>query len=86
MGSLLRFKLEEFIGHFKLRAFVETGTARGDSLAYAASRPEFEHLLSCEIMPLLAAGAGAVVFATGSRTWTAPCRCPSCTVVGSSAC
>lgn len=57
MGSLMRFKLAEFVECYKLRTFVETGTARGDSLAYAAMRPEFEQLLSCEIMPLLAAGA-----------------------------
>ncbi len=57
MGSLLRFRLDEFINNFALQTFVETGTARGDSLAYAAERPEFLHLLSCEIEPLLAAGA-----------------------------
>ena len=57
MGSLMRFKLEEFIIRFELRTFIETGTARGDSLAYASTRPEFESLLSCEIEPLLAAGA-----------------------------
>lgn len=57
MGSLMRFKLDDFVQVYGLRAFVETGTARGDSLAYAAQRPEFETLLSCEIEPLLAAGA-----------------------------
>lgn len=57
MGTLMRFKLEEFVERFNLKTFVETGTARGDSLAYAASFKKFEHLLSCEIMPLLAAGA-----------------------------
>lgn len=57
MGSLMRFKLEEFVTAYQLKTFVETGTARGDSVAYAAMRPEFEVLLSCEIEPLLAAGA-----------------------------
>lgn len=57
MGSLMRFKLDEFIERNHLQTFVETGTARGDSLAYAAERPEFQHLLSCDIEPLLAAGA-----------------------------
>jgi len=57
MGSLMRFKLDEFVERFKLQAFVETGTGRGDSLAYAATRTEFAAILSCEIEPLLAAGA-----------------------------
>lgn len=57
MGSLMRFRLDEFTTAYGIEAFVETGTARGDSLAYAASRPQFKHLLSCEIEPLLAAGA-----------------------------
>lgn len=57
MGSLMRFRLDEFIAEFDLKTFVETGTARGDSVAYAAGRAEFQHLLSCEIEPVLAAGA-----------------------------
>lgn len=57
MGSLMRFKLDDFVAAYRLQAFVETGTARGDSIAYAALRPEFARLLSCEIEPLLAAGA-----------------------------
>jgi hypothetical protein len=57
MGSLLRFKLDDFLSNYHLQTFIETGTARGDSLDYAAQRPEFSHLLSCEIEPLLAAGA-----------------------------
>jgi hypothetical protein len=57
MGSLLRFKLGDFVGKYGLKAFVETGTARGDSLAWAAQVPGFARLLSCEIEPLLAAGA-----------------------------
>lgn len=57
MGSLLRFKLDDFLAKFNLQTFIETGTARGDSLAYAAERQEFSQLLSCEIEPLLAAGA-----------------------------
>ena len=57
MGSLMRFRLDEFIEKHHLQTFIETGTARGDSLAYASDRPEFLHLISCEIEPLLAAGA-----------------------------
>jgi hypothetical protein len=57
MGSLLRFKLDDFISQYHLQTFIETGTARGDSLDYAAQRPEFSTLLSCEIEPLLASGA-----------------------------
>lgn len=57
MGSLLRFKLDDFVQRFNLKAFVETGTARGDSVAYAAMVKKFDHLFSCEIEPLLAAGA-----------------------------
>ena len=57
MGSLMRFKLDQFVEPNHLQTFIETGTARGDSLAYAAERPEFLHLLSCDIEPLLAAGA-----------------------------
>ena len=61
MGSLMRFRLDEFIEKNNLQTFIETGTARGDSLEYAAARPEFLHLMSCEIEPLLAAAAGAVL-------------------------
>ena len=57
MGSLQRFKLDEFVGKYGLTTFIETGTARGDSLAWAALLPQFTRLLSCEIEPLLAAGA-----------------------------
>ena len=57
MGSMLRFKLDEFAERFGLQAFVETGTARGDSVAYAAECMAFRHLLTCEIEPVLAAGA-----------------------------
>ena len=57
MGDLRRFRLDEFLSTYHLQTFVETGTARGDSLAYAAERQEFSQLLSCEIEPLLAAGA-----------------------------
>jgi hypothetical protein len=56
MGSLMRFKLDEFISTYNLQTFVETGSARGDSIDYAAKRPEFTRLLSCEIEPLLAIG------------------------------
>jgi hypothetical protein len=59
MGLLLRFKLDEFIPKYGLKTFIETGTARGESLAYAATRPEFTTLLSCEIEPLMVAGAVA---------------------------
>lgn len=57
MGDLRRFRLDEFLSTYNLQTFVETGTARGDSLAYASEREEFSQLLSCEIEPLLAAGA-----------------------------
>lgn len=59
MGLLLRFKLEDFVTTYGLRTFIETGTARGESLAYAATRPDFTALLSCEIEPLMVAGAVA---------------------------
>lgn len=57
MGSLYRFDLAPIVTKYGLKTFVETGTARGNSLAWAAGNPDFEHLLSCEIEPLLAAGA-----------------------------
>jgi hypothetical protein len=57
MGDLRRFRLDVFLSTYHLQTFVETGTARGDSLAYAAERQEFSQLFSCEIEPLLAAGA-----------------------------
>lgn len=57
MGSLMRFKLDDFVEKFGLQAFIETGTARGDSVAYAQGRAEFASIWSCEIEPLLAAGA-----------------------------
>jgi hypothetical protein len=56
MGTLLRFKLDEFISTYHLQTFIETGSARGDSIDYAAQRTEFTRLLSCEIEPLLAIG------------------------------
>lgn len=57
MGSLHRFDLAPIVSKYNLKTFVETGTARGNSLAWAAANPDFQHLLSCEIEPLLAAGA-----------------------------
>jgi hypothetical protein len=57
MGTLHRFSLAPIVEKYGLTTFVETGTARGDSLAYAAQVPGFTRLLSCEIEPLLAAGA-----------------------------
>ena len=57
MGSLFRFQLQPMIEAYGLKTFVETGTGRGDSLAWAANSQSFELLLSCEIEPLLAAGA-----------------------------
>ena len=95
MGSLMRFRLDEFIEKNNLQTFVETGTARGDSLAYAAERPEFLHLMSCEIEPLLAAGAccrfnedprvmivradSGLVHADGCQNWTFRRRCTGLT-------
>lgn len=57
MGSLARFKLGDIIAGTGVRAFVETGCARGDGLAVAAARPEFESLWSCDIEPLMAIAA-----------------------------
>lgn len=61
MGSLRRFKVEELTERHGLSTFVETGTGRGDSLIWAAQWPGFQHLLSCEIEPLLAVGAIALL-------------------------
>lgn len=57
MGSLYRFNIAPIVANYGLNTFVETGTARGNSLSWAAANPDFLHLLSCEIEPLLAAGA-----------------------------
>ncbi len=42
MGSLHRFDLAPIVSKYNLKTFVETGTARGNSLAWAAENPEYE--------------------------------------------
>jgi len=54
MGTLNSFDLSEHIG--KRSVFVETGTANGDSLAYA-TKYDFEHFYSIEIDPTCACNA-----------------------------
>lgn len=60
MGLLWAFDLPALVETFGLRRLVETGTGRGDSLAYAAAIhnsdgvPLFSQLISCEIIPVLA--------------------------------
>lgn len=56
MGTIARFDLSDLIPRWGLKHFVETGTGRGDSLAYAASvTPGFIALRSCELEPRLSA-------------------------------
>lgn len=59
MGTLAHYNLRGIAHALGLRHFVETGTAQGDGLAYAAAVPEFETLHSIEIEPKLAAAARA---------------------------
>lgn len=49
MGSIKRFDLKSLNKKYKIDFFFETGTWKGDGLAYA-SKFEFKKLLSCEIM------------------------------------
>jgi hypothetical protein len=53
MGSIKRFNIDANIKKFDIKYFFETGTWRGDGLAYAA-RYNFEKLFSIEIMPEIA--------------------------------
>ncbi len=48
MGSLAQFDVAGLVDRWGLRYFAETGTGRGDSLAYAAQF-RFEGLWSCEM-------------------------------------
>lgn len=50
MGSLKRFNLQRIIDNYGITTFFETGTWRGDGLAYACRHP-FKKLLSSEIVP-----------------------------------
>lgn len=49
MGSINRFDLNKLIKKYNVQYFFETGTWKGDGLAYASKFP-FKKLLSCEIM------------------------------------
>jgi hypothetical protein len=59
MGSLAHFNLGALAARHGLMHFVETGTARGDSLALAAALPQWRSLHSIEIVPELADSARA---------------------------
>lgn len=54
MGSLATFDLESHVRHSGCRTFVETGTGRGEGLAYAAAAG-FRNLYSVELVPDLVA-------------------------------
>ena len=55
MGTIARFDLISLSAAYGLLHFVETGTGRGDGLAYAAaSEARFRSLRSSEIEPVLA--------------------------------
>lgn len=49
MGSINRFDLNKLIKEYDIQYFFETGTWKGDGLAYASRLP-FKKLFSCEIM------------------------------------
>src|SRR5215203_484003 len=53
MGLLMRFDLGRMIQDYKIKYFFETGTFRGDGLAYALQSP-FEKLISVEVVPQIA--------------------------------
>jgi hypothetical protein len=58
VGQLSHFDLTGLAVRYSLRTFVETGTGRGDSLAYACRfSPPLIRLHSCEVHPVLAAAA-----------------------------
>jgi len=58
VGQLAHFDLTGLADRFGLRSFIETGTGRGDSLAYACRfSPPLTRLHSCEVHPALAAAA-----------------------------
>lgn len=66
MGTLAHFNLQAIAEMHGVRNFVETGTAQGDSLALAATIPEFAALHSVEIMPDLVSKA-KMRFASDAR-------------------
>jgi len=53
MGSLKRFNLDRIIGKYNLSYLFETGTWKGDSIAYAQKSP-FQKIYSSEIIPEIA--------------------------------
>lgn len=59
MGSLAHFNLAALADRHGLRHFVETGTAQGDGLAWAAQVKSFATLHSIEIVPELVVAARA---------------------------
>lgn len=56
MGSIAKFDLQRVISDFNTRVFFETGTWKGDGVAYALEFP-FEKIISVEIVPGIAAQA-----------------------------
>jgi hypothetical protein len=71
VGQLAHFDLTALADRFNLHTFVETGTGRGDSLAYAAPHTAFTTLYSCEINLTLADRAVSR-FAIDSRVHVHP--------------
>lgn len=53
MGSIKKFNLGRIIREFNITCFFETGTWKGDGVAYAAEYP-FKKILSSEIIPEIA--------------------------------
>lgn len=56
MGMLHRFDLQRMVREYKLDFLFESGTFRGDALAYALAAP-FQKMVSVEIVPELAEAA-----------------------------
>jgi hypothetical protein len=57
MGRISRFDLRKIIEDYDTRFFFETGTWKGDAVAYALQFP-FDHIYSVEIIPEIAREAG----------------------------
>ena len=53
MGSLKRFKLDKIAKEYQASYFIETGTSKGEGVAYALETP-FTKIISIEIMPSIA--------------------------------
>ena len=53
MGFINQFNLNRVAGEFNIRYFFETGTWKGDAVAYALQFP-FEKIISAEIIPVIA--------------------------------